>query len=125
MFISSKAPEVLGLNIPGVGAAIVPDIVCNKGHVVVTRQTDNWIGAVGDVEKRGAVAPFILAGLGEPASPTEPAPVGYLEAVRPLLAANMGKPDRAKATRDELAKAFPTYQQPALLTLGLSPALQS
>jgi hypothetical protein len=122
---SSQAPEILDLEIPGVGVTIVPDMICNRGHVVVSRQTDNWTGAFGDVEKRGAVAPLILAGHGEPASPTEPGPVGCLEAVRPLLAANMGKSDQAKAIRDDLAKAFPTFQQPALLTLDLSLALQS
>jgi hypothetical protein len=42
-----------------------------------------------------------------------------------LLAANIGKPDQAKAIADEIAKAFPAYQLPPLLTLGLSRALQS
>jgi hypothetical protein len=42
-----------------------------------------------------------------------------------LLAANIGKPDHAKAMTDEIATAVPAYQQPRLLTLGLSRALQS
>jgi hypothetical protein len=45
--------------------------------------------------------------------------------IKALLAANIAKPDHAKATTDEIAKASPAYQLPPLLTLGLSCALQS
>jgi len=124
--LNTEAPEILVVEIPAVGAAIVQDIVYNKVHVVVSRQIDNWIAVLRDTEKRGVAAPLILAGHGEPASPTDlPGLIGYLEAVKPLLAANIGKPDQAKAIADEIAKAFPAYQLPPLLTLGLSRALQS
>jgi glyoxylase-like metal-dependent hydrolase (beta-lactamase superfamily II) len=123
--LNTEAPEILVVEIPSVGAAIVRDIVYNKVHVVVSRQIENWIGVLRDVEKRGAAAPLILAGHGEPASPTDlPGFVGYLQAVKPLLAANLTKPDHAKAITDAIAKAFPAYQPPPL-TPGLSRALQS
>ncbi len=123
--LNTEAPEILVVEIPAVGATIVQDIVYNKVHVVVSRQIDNWIGVLRDIGKRGAAAPIILAGHGEPASPADlPSLIDYLEAVKPLLAANIGKPDQAKAITDEIAKAFPTYQLPPLLTLGLSRALQ-
>jgi hypothetical protein len=54
-----------------------------------------------------------------------PGLIGYLEAVKPLLAANIGKPDQAKAMTDEIAKAFPAYQLSPLLRLGSSRSLQS
>src|SRR5262249_22825560 len=117
--------EILVVEIPAVGAAIVQDIVY-KVHVVVSRQIDNWIAVLGDVEKRGAAAPLILAGHGEPARPTDlPGLGGCLEGVKPLPAANIGKPDPARAITDEIAKAFPAYQLPPVLRLGLSRALQS
>ena len=75
-----------------------------------------------EVEKRGAAVALILAGHGEPTD--LPGLVGYLEAVKPWLAANTGKPDRAKAITDEIAKAFAAYLLPPL-TPGLSRALQS
>ena len=75
-----------------------------------------------EVEKRGAAVPLIVAGHGEPTD--LPGLVGYLEAVKPWLAANTGKPDRAKAITDEIAKAFAAYLLPPL-TPGLSRALQS
>jgi glyoxylase-like metal-dependent hydrolase (beta-lactamase superfamily II) len=124
--LNTEPPEILVVAIPAVGAAIVQDIVYNKVHVVVSRQIENWIAVLRDVEKRGAAAPLILAGHGEPASPTDlPGLVAYLQAVKALLAANIAKPDHAKATTDEIAKAFPAYQLPPLLMLGLSRALQS
>jgi len=123
--LNTEAAVILVVEIPAVGAAIVQDIVYNKVHLVVSRQIDNWIAVLRDVEKRGAAALLILAGHGEPASPTDlPGLVGYLEADKPLLAANTGKPDHAKAITDEIAEAFPGDQLPPL-TLGLSRALQS
>jgi glyoxylase-like metal-dependent hydrolase (beta-lactamase superfamily II) len=124
--LNTEVPEILVVEIPAVGAAIVQDIVYNKVHVVVSLQIDNWIAVLRDLEKRGAAAPLFLAGHGEPANPTDlPGLVGDLEAVKPLLATNVGKPDQAKAITDEIAKALPVYQLPPLLTLGLSRALQS
>jgi hypothetical protein len=46
-----------------------------------------------------------------------------VEAVKLPLAANLGKPDHAPAITAEIAKAFPDYRIPPLLTLGLSRAL--
>ncbi len=72
----------------------------------------------------GRMVPVILAGHGEPTAPADLAGlVRYLEAVKPLLAANLGKPDQAPAITAEIAKAFPDYRIPSLLTLGLSRAL--
>src|SRR5262249_25103729 len=97
----SSAPEVAG--IVAEGAEAIGGVELRFRHVLNTE------------------APEI-----EPASPTDlPGLVGYLEVVKPLLAANIGKPDQAKAIPDETAKAFPAYQLPPLLTLGLSRALQS
>ena len=120
--LNTEAAVILVVEIPAVGAAIVQDIVYNKVHLVVSRQIDNWIAVLRDVEKRGAAALLILAGHGEPTD--LPGLVGYLEAVKPWLAANTGKPDRAKAITDEIAKAFAAYLLPPL-TPGLSRALQS
>lgn len=122
----TEAPEILVIELPAVGAAIVQDIVYNKVHAVVSRQIDTWIGVLKDLEKRGAGAPIILAGHGEPASPADlPGLVAYLAAVKPLLDANIGKPEQAQAITEQIAKAFPAYRMPPLLTLGLSRALKS
>ena len=126
LVLNTEAPEILVVEVPAVGAAIVQDIVYNKVHAVVSRQIDTWIGVLRDLETRGKDAPIILAGHGEPASPADlPGLIAYLAAVKPLLAANIGKPDQAKAITDEIAKAFPAYRLPPLLTLGLSRALKS
>lgn len=125
LVLDTEAPEILVIEVPAVGAAIVQDIVYNKVHAVVSRQIDTWVGVLKDLEKRGKEAPIILSGHGEPASPADlPGLVAYLEAVKPLLNANTGKPDQAKAITDDIAKAFPTYRLPPLLTLGLSRALR-
>ena len=124
--LDTEAPEIVTIEIPAVGAIIVQDVVYNKVHVVVSRQIDNWIAVLKGIEARGAQSPIILAGHGEPASPASlPGLVQYLEAVKPLLNANAGKPDRAKALTDEIATAFPDYRLPPLLTLGLSRSLQT
>ncbi|MFZ4809579.1 MAG: hypothetical protein ACOYLQ_20175, partial [Hyphomicrobiaceae bacterium] len=116
----------LVVEVPAVGAAIVQDIVYNKVHAVVSRQIDTWVGVLKNLEKRGADAPIILSGHGEPASPADlPGLVAYLEAVKPLLIANIGQPDQAKAITEEIAKAFPAYRIPQLLMLGLSRVLKS
>jgi hypothetical protein len=78
-----------------------------------------------DVAKRAAAAPLVLAGHGEPASPTDQRGLVDLEAVKPLLAANIGKPDQTKAVTDDIAKAFPAYPLPPLLAHGSSRALRS
>jgi hypothetical protein len=116
--------EIPVVEIPVVGAASLQDIVHNKVHVVVLL-IDNWIGVLQDVAKRAAAAPLILAGHGAPASPTDLRGLVDLEAVKPLLAANIGKPDQTKAITDDIAKAFPAYQLPPLLTLASSRALLS
>jgi glyoxylase-like metal-dependent hydrolase (beta-lactamase superfamily II) len=124
LVLNTEAPEILVVEVPAAGAVIVQDIVYNKVHAVVSRQIDAWVGVLKDLEKRSATAPIILAGHGEPASPADlPGLVTYLEAVKPLLAANIGKADRANAITEEIARAFPAYRMPPLLTLGLSRAL--
>jgi len=60
-----------------------------------------------------------LAGHGEPTAPDSlTGLIRYLEAVKPLIAANRGK-DPAPLM-EEMAKAFPDYRLPPMLALGLS-----
>jgi glyoxylase-like metal-dependent hydrolase (beta-lactamase superfamily II) len=123
--LDTEAPEILVVEVPAAGAVIVQDIVYNKVHAVVSRQIDTWVGVLKDLERRADASPLILAGHGEPAGPADlPGLIAYLEAVKPLLAANAGKPEQAKAITEEVAKAFPGYRLPPLLTLGLSRALK-
>jgi glyoxylase-like metal-dependent hydrolase (beta-lactamase superfamily II) len=126
LVLNTEAPEIVTIEVPAVGAVIVQDLVYNRVHAVVSRQIDTWVGVLKDLETRAGETPIVLTGHGEPAAPRDlPGLVKYLEAVKPLLAANIGKPDQAKAITDEIAKAFPDYRLPPLLTLGLSRALQS
>ncbi len=121
--LNTEAPEIVTIEVPAAGAVIVQDIVYNKVHAVVSRQIDNWVAVIKDLEKRAAPT-VILPGHGEPASPADLAELArYLLAVKPLLIANAGKPEQAKALTEEVAKAFPDYRIPPLLTLGLSRAL--
>lgn len=122
--LDTEAPEIMTIELPAAGILIAQDIVYNKVHAVVSRQLDQWIAALRAIESRAGVVPVILAGHGEPTAPADLAGlVRYLEAVKPLLAANLGKPDQAPAITAEIAKAFPDYRIPPLLTLGLSRAL--
>ena len=122
----TEAPEIVVVEVPAAGTVIVQDIVYNKVHAVVSRQIDNWVAVLKGLETRSAQSPLVLAGHGEPAAPADlPSLIRYLETVKPLLNANIGKPDQAKAITEEIAKAFPDYRLPPLLTLGLSRALTS
>jgi glyoxylase-like metal-dependent hydrolase (beta-lactamase superfamily II) len=124
--LNTEAPEITTVEIPAAGAFIVQDIVYNKVHAVVSRQIDQWVAALRSIEARRGETPLILAGHGEPTSPESLAGlVKYLETVKPLIAANIGKEDQAKAITDEMAKAFPDYRVPGLLTFGLSSALKA
>lgn len=124
--LNTEAPEITTVEIPAAGALIVQDIVYNKVHAVVSRQIDQWVAALRSIETRRGETPLILAGHGEPTSPESLAGlVKYLETVKPLIAANIGKEDQAKAITDEMAKAFPDYRVPGLLAFGLSFALKA
>jgi hypothetical protein len=92
----------------------------------LSRQLDHWVAALKAIETRAGEMPVILPGHGEPTAPASLAGlVGYLQAVKPLLVANIGKEDQAKAITEEIARAFPDYRIPPLLTLGLSRALKA
>jgi glyoxylase-like metal-dependent hydrolase (beta-lactamase superfamily II) len=122
----TEAPEIMTIELPQAGILIAQDIVYNKVHAVVSRQIDQWVGALKAMETRAGEMPVILPGHGEPTAPANLASlVKYLEAVKPLLMANIGKEDQAKAITEEIAKAFPDYRIPPLLTLGLSRALKT
>jgi glyoxylase-like metal-dependent hydrolase (beta-lactamase superfamily II) len=124
--LNTEAPEITTIEIPAAGAFIVQDIVYNKVHAVVSRQIDQWVAALRSIETRRGETPLILAGHGEPTSPENlNSLVSYLEMVKPLIAANIGKEDQAKAITDEMTKAFPDYRVPGLLTFGLSFALKA
>lgn len=124
--LDTEAPEIMTIELPQAGVLIAQDIVYNKVHAVVSRQIDQWVGALKAMETRAGEVPVILPGHGEPTAPANLAGlVNYLEAVKPLLMANIGKEDQAKAITEEIAKAFPDYRMPPLLTLGLSRALKS
>jgi len=122
--LDTEAPEIMTIELPAAGVLIAQDVVYNKVHAVVSRQLDQWIAALRAIESRAGMVPVILPGHGEPTAPADLAGLmRYLEAVKPLLAANLGKPDQAAAITAEIAKAFPEYRIPPLLTLGLSRAL--
>ncbi|MBK9083356.1 MAG: MBL fold metallo-hydrolase [Rhizobiales bacterium] len=124
--LDTEAPEIVTIELPQAGILIAQDVMYNKVHAVVTRQIDQWVATLKGLESRAGELPVILAGHGEPAAPANIASlVTYLEAVKPLLAANIGKEDQAKAITDEIARAFPDYRMPPLLTLGLSRALKA
>lgn len=124
--LDTEAPEIMTVELPQAGVLIAQDIVYNKVHAVVSRQIDQWVGALRAMETRAGEVPVILPGHGEPTAPASlEGLVNYLEAVKPLLMVNIGKEDQAKAITEEIAKAFPDYRIPPLLTLGLSRALKS
>ena len=82
-------------------------------------------GGADDLEA-ARLSAVLLAGHGEPTAPPNlPELVRYLETVKPLLNANIGKEDQAKAIADEMVKAFPDYRLPPLLMLGLGRALKA
>jgi len=122
--LDTEAPEITVVEVPAAGAVIVQDLVYNKVHMVVSRQIDRWVEVLRGLE-RGAT-PLILAGHGEPASPADMGLlVRYLETVKPLLTANVGKEAEAKAIVEEMTRAFPEFRMPPLLQLGLSRALKA
>jgi glyoxylase-like metal-dependent hydrolase (beta-lactamase superfamily II) len=122
--LDTEAPEIVTVEVPAAATLIAQDLVYNKVHAVVSRQIDRWTNALTNIERAGSADRLILPGHGEPATPADlPGLVRYLNAVKPLLQANIGKPDQAKAITEEIAKAFPEYRLPPLLTLGLSRAL--
>jgi len=122
----TEAPEILTVELPQAGILIAQDIVYNKVHAVVSPQIDQWVAALKAIETRAGENPVVMAGHGEPTTPASLAGlVRYLEAVKPLLAANRGHEDRARALTEEVARAFPDYRMPPLLTLGLSRALKT
>lgn len=124
--LDTEAPEITVIEIPAANAVIVQDIVYNKVHAVVSRQLDNWIKVLNELEKNGGQAPLIFAGHGEPVSPADlPGFVKYLEAVKPLIAANLGKESEIPVIVESMSKAFPDYRLPPLLQLGLSRALKT
>lgn len=121
--LDTEAPEITVVEVPAAGAVIVQDLVYNKVHMVVSRQIDRWVEVLRGLE-HGAT-PLILSGHGEPASPADMGLlVRYLETVKPLLAANIGKENEAKGVVEEMARAFPEFRVPPLLQLGLSRALK-
>ena len=99
-------------------------LAINQGHAVVSRNLDNWIEALKGLEKRANDKTIVLAGHGEP---TGVAAFGdmkaYLNAVKPLMLANIGKPEQADVIVKEIAEKFPSRRMPQLLKLGLSRAL--
>lgn len=114
--LDTEAPEIMVVELPAANAAIVQDIVYNRVHAVVSRQIDNWIAVLRDMARSPAL---ILAGHGEPTAPESLIGlIRYLDAVKPLIAANRGK-DPAPLV-EEMAKAFPDYRLPSMLALGLS-----
>lgn len=124
--LDTEAPEIVTIELPQAGVLIAQDIMYNKVHAVVSRQLDQWVAALKAIEIRANALPVILAGHGEPTAPADIASlVRYLETVKPLLFANIGKEDQAKAITEEMARAFPDYRMAPLLKLGLSRALKS
>lgn len=122
--LDTEAPEITVIEIPAAGAAIVQDLVYNKVHMYVTRQIDHWVQVLQGLER--GEAPLILAGHGEPASPADLGLlVRYLETVKPMISANIGKESEAAAIVEEMTRAFPEFRVPPLLQLGLSQALKS
>lgn len=123
--LNTEAPEITVVEIPAANALIVQDIVYNRVHAVVPRQLDAWIAVLKSLEKSGG-SPLIMAGHG---APVEPAAIGefvrYLETVKPLIAENIGKESQIPGIVETMAKAFPDYQIPPLLRLGLSRALKA
>lgn len=112
----TEAPEIMTVEIPGASTLIVQDIFYNRVHAYVSRQLDTWLGVLAGLQSRGDVT--FLVGHGEPATAREiPRLIGYLEAVRPLVAT--GTPDRA-AIVAEMVRRFPDFAAPDLLALSLS-----
>ena len=124
MIRDAEAAEELVIEVPAVGALIVQDFVYKNVHAVVSRNLDNWIEALNGLEKRANDKTIVLAGHGEP---TGVAAFGdmkaYLNAVKPLMLANIGKPEQADVIVKEIAEKFPSRRMPQLLKLGLSRAL--
>ena len=124
MIRDAEAAEELVIEVPAVGALIVQDFVYNNVHAVVSRNLDNWLEALSGLEKQAHAKTIVLAGHGEP---TTPAAFGemkaYLNTVKPLLLANIGKPEQADAIVKEVSEKFPNRRMAPLLKLGLSRAL--
>ena len=123
--LDTEAPEIMTVELPQAGVLIAQDLVYNRVHAVVSRQIGQWVGVLKELEIRGGATPVILGGHGEPAAPGDlPGLVAYLEAVRPLLEANLGREDQARPIAEQVARAYPAYRLPPLLALGLSRALK-
>lgn len=124
--LNTEAPEILVVEIPQAGATIVQDLVYNKVHAVVSRQIDEWVAALRAIEAGGGALPLVLAGHGEPAAIADlPRLVAYLEAVKPMIAANIGKESEGPAIVAEMSRRFPDYRLPPLLQLGLGRSLRN
>jgi glyoxylase-like metal-dependent hydrolase (beta-lactamase superfamily II) len=123
--LDTEAPEITVVEIPAANAVIVQDLVYNKVHAVVPRQLDAWIAVLNALEK-SAGSPLVMAGHGAPVGlPDIGGFVRYLETVKPLVAQNIGRESEIPAIVDTMSKAFPDYQIPQLLRLGLSRALKA
>jgi glyoxylase-like metal-dependent hydrolase (beta-lactamase superfamily II) len=122
----TEAPEIMVIEVPQAGAAIVQDLVYNKVHVVVSRQIDEWVAALRAIERTAGELPLVLAGHGEPAGLGDlPGLIAYLEAVKPLLVANIGREQAIPEIVAEMSRRFPDYRVPPLLQLGLTRALRA
>jgi glyoxylase-like metal-dependent hydrolase (beta-lactamase superfamily II) len=123
--MNTEAPEIVVVEAPAAGATIVQDLVYNKVHAVVSRQIDEWVAALRAIEAAGGTLPLVLPGHGEPAGIADlPRLVAYLEAVKPMIAANIGKESEAPAIVAEMSRRFPDHRLPPLLQLGLARALR-
>lgn len=123
--LNTEAPEITVVEIPAANAVIVQDLVYNKVHAVVPRQLDAWISVLKDFGKSGG-SPLVMAGHGAPVGlPDIAGFVRYLEAVKPLVDKNIGRESEIPAIVETMSKAFPDYQIPQLLRLGLSRALKA
>jgi glyoxylase-like metal-dependent hydrolase (beta-lactamase superfamily II) len=117
----TEAPEMLLVEIPQAGAAILGDLLYNRVHNVVPRSVGNWIAALEGLAA-GGPAPLLLPGHGEPTAPERlPEALRYLRAVLPLMQGE--GPDRIGAIAAEMDAAFPEWRVRPLLELGLSRAL--
>lgn len=122
--LDTEAPEMLTIELPAAGVFVAQDLVYNRVHAVVSRQIDQWVAALRAIEARSNATTVVLPGHGEPATPADlPRLVAYLEAVKPLIEAHIGRESEAAAITAEIARAFPDYRLPPLLTLGLNRSL--
>ncbi len=118
--LDTEAPEMMVIELPAAGIAIVQDLVYSGVHAVVSRQIDEWVGVLRSMERDGTRMPVILAGHGEPtASADLSRMIAYLSAVKPLI----GRQD-VDAAVAEMSAAFPDHRLAPLLRLGLQRSLR-